>query len=326
MHSLVSKQDSLGQSGSNAAIPLVVILGPTAVGKTKTAIQLAERFEGEIVSADSRLLYRGMDIGTAKPSFEERSRVPHHLIDVADPDQVWSLAMFQRAANQVILETSGQGKLPLLVGGTGQYIRAVVDSWVIPETKPDFRLRKAIENWSQLTGALGLHRRLAVIDPQAASIIEPNNRRRTVRALEVIFSTGERFSTQRRAGVTPYRVLVIGLHRPRQVLYGRVDRRIENMFALGFIDEVKNLLDAGYSPELPAMSAIGYRQVTAYLQGEISLEKALQEIKRGTRVFVRRQANWFKLDDPQIHWYNLENRTAADIGDEIQVWLELQQE
>lgn len=309
-----------------AAIPLVVILGPTAVGKTKTGIQLAERFEGEIVSADSRLLYRGMDIGTAKPAIEERSRVPHHLIDVADPDQVWSLAKFQRAANQAIVEASRRGKLPFLVGGTGQYIRAVIEGWVIPVAEPDIRLRTAIENWAQHTGALGLHRRLAVIDPQAAAIIEPNNRRRTVRALEVIFSTGERFSTQRKTGVTPYRVLVIGLQRPRHVLYGRVDQRIENMFESGFIDEVRKLLEAGYSPELPAMSAIGYRQVSAYLQGEMSLEQALQEIKRGTRVFVRRQANWFKLDDPQIHWFNLESRTTADIGDEIQVWLDRWQE
>ena len=322
MHSPDSiPNNSDGQQGGDV-LPLVVILGPTAVGKTKTAMQLAERFPGEIVSADSRLLYRGMDIGTAKPSPDERARLPHHLIDVADPDQIWSLAMFQSAANKAIFETARRKKLPFLVGGTGQYIKAVTQGWIIPSVAPDKHLRAALENWALETGAQGLHRRLSILDQEAAAQIEPNNLRRTIRALEVIFTSGRRFSAQRRKAGTPYQKLVIGLQRPRTELYERVDLRIERMFAFGFIHEVKKLLDAGYSPELPSMSAIGYRQVISYLQGEISIDEAVEQIKRATRIFVRRQANWFKLDDPAIHWYEVGQYTVDEISKKIQNWLD----
>lgn len=284
--------------------PLVVILGPTAVGKSDCALQVAENFPSEIVSADSRLLYRGMDIGTAKPSQEERRRVQHHLVDVADPDQTWSLAVYQRRANLAISDIANRKKLPLLVGGTGQYIRAVTQGWIIPMAPPHSALRGALESWSLVTGGEGLHKRLRVIDPDAAALIEPQNLRRTIRALEVIFTTGRRFSEQRTRVASPYQQLMIGLYRPRDELYSRIDVRIEGMFASGFVEEVKSLLEAGYSPELPSMSAIGYQQVVNYLQGKISLQEAKIEIKRATRVFVRRQANWFKMDDPNIHWFN----------------------
>jgi tRNA dimethylallyltransferase len=299
-----------------------VILGPTAVGKTEITMQLAERFPCEIVSADSRLLYRGMDIGTAKPSPAERARIPHHLIDVADPDQIWSLAMYQRAANKAISETARRKKLPILVGGTGQYIKAVTQGWIIPGVAPDMHLRAAVENWSLETGAQGLHRRLSTLDREAAAGIEPNNLRRTIRALEVIFSTGTLFSKQRRKSSTPYQKLVLGLQRPRPELYARVDLRIERMFASGFVDEVKGLLDDGYSPELPSMSAIGYRQVISYLQGEISIDEAAEQIKKATRIFVRRQANWFKFDDPSIHWHEVKQHTVDEMGNKIQNWLD----
>jgi tRNA dimethylallyltransferase len=283
--------------------PLVAIVGPTAAGKTEIALQLAERFGGEIVSADSRLFYRGMDIGTAKPTLAERARLPHHLIDVADPDEVWSLAVFQQQAHQAIASIHARRRLPFLVGGTGQYFRLVTQGWSVPPVSPNPRLRQALEAWAEQVGKDGLHARLAVLDPQAAASIDPRNLRRTVRALEVILTTGRRFSQQRQRGASPYRLLVLGLNRPRPELYARIDARVDAMLQAGLVDEVQRLLDRGYSPDLPTLSAIGYREMIAYLQGKLSLEEAAALIKRHTHLFVRRQANWFKPDDPEIRWF-----------------------
>jgi tRNA dimethylallyltransferase len=283
---------------------VIVILGPTAVGKTETAIQLAMRVDGEIISADSRLFYRGMDIGTAKPSPEELRLAPHHLIDVTTPDQPWSLALFQRKARQTIAEIQSRGRLPFLVGGTGQYIRAVTEEWTIPPAGPEPALRAALEAWTQEIGPEGLYRRLAVLDPEAAANIDPRNQRRTVRALEVILLTGRRFSEQRLRRSSPSGVLQLGLFRPRPELYARIDARIDAMLQAGLVAEVQNLLAQGYSPHLPPFSAIGYREVIAYLQGQISLEEAVRQMKHNTRVFVRRQANWFKETDPHIRWFD----------------------
>ena len=294
---------------------LIVILGPTAVGKTETSIQLAERLDGEIISADSRLFYRGMNIGTAKPTPEEQTRVPHHLIDIADPDQTWSLAMFQRATHRIIAEIHERERVPFLVGGTGQYVHAVTEEWEIPEAAPDFRLREALERWAAEVGPDGLHQRLGLLDPVAAQRIDPRNLRRTIRALEVILLTGKPFSTQRSRGLSRYRLLQLGLSRPRPELYARVDARIHAMLDAGFVDEVSNLLDADYSPELSSLSAIGYRQMIDYLQGEIDLDEAVMLMKRSTRQFVRRQANWFKLDDPDIQWF----QAGSDAADEMEI-------
>ncbi len=177
--------------------PLILIVGPTAVGKTEIAIQLAGKMDGEIVSADSRLFYRGMDIGTAKPTREEQARVPHHLIDIADPDETWSLAQFQKAAREAIADIHSRGKLPFLVGGTGQYMRAVTEGWLPPEVKPDERLRSVLEKLKRERGEEWLYEKLRFLDPEAADRIDPRNVRRTIRALEVIFTTGRKFSAQR---------------------------------------------------------------------------------------------------------------------------------
>jgi tRNA dimethylallyltransferase len=301
--------------------PLIVIIGPTAVGKTAVSIQLAERLGGEIVSADSRLFYRGMDIGTAKPTPEERKGIPHHLIDVADPGQIWSLAKFQREAHKVIGEIHQRGNLPFLVGGTGQYVRAVTEEWEIPEVAPHPRLRAALENWAAQIGPEGLYHRLEVLDPEAAQRIDHRNLRRTIRALEVIFFTGQKFSSQKSRGTSRYRLLQLGLTRPRPALYARIDARIQMMLEAGFVDEVRGLLAAGYDPELPSLSAIGYRQIIDYLQGEISRDEATMLIKRITRKFVRRQANWFKLDDPQIHWFPAEPEAADRMEQAVKTFL-----
>lgn len=284
-------------------LPLILLVGPTAVGKTALSIQLAGRLDGEIVSADSRLFYRGMDIGTAKPTPDERARIPHHLVDVADPDETWSLALFQKAAQEVIAGIHARGKLPFLVGGTGQYVRAVTEGWTPPEVAPDERLREILERWKEEKGGSWLHEKLRFLDLQAAAAIDPRNERRTMRALEVILTSGRRFSEQRRQGDSPYRLLTIGLKRPRTELYERIDERIESMFAGGLLDEVQGLLDKGYSPSLPSLSAIGYREAAAVLRGEMSVEEAKIQMRRATRVFVRRQANWFKESDPAIAWF-----------------------
>jgi tRNA dimethylallyltransferase len=303
-------------------IPLIVLVGPTAVGKTGISIQLAERLAGEIVSADSRLFYRGMDIGTAKPTLEERRGVPHHLIDVADPGDSWSLALFQQAAAQAIAAIHARGHLPMLVGGTGQYIHAVAYGWTPPVTSPDAQLRAELEARAAQEGYQALHAELQALDPAAAEKIDPPNVRRTIRALEVIRLTGRKFSEQRGITGSPYRLLTIGLTRPRPELYARVDARIEAMFAAGLLSEVQRLLDSGCSPALPTMSAIGYRECVQVLQGSLTVEQAKVEMRRLTRIFVRRQANWFKLADPSIHWFEAGKQDVAQIEKTIRIFLE----
>ncbi|MFU8827308.1 MAG: tRNA (adenosine(37)-N6)-dimethylallyltransferase MiaA [Brevefilum sp.] len=302
--------------------PLVIIVGPTAVGKTALSIALAGRLGGEIVSADSRLLYRGMDIGTAKPTQAEINHIPHHLIDVAEPDEVWSLGIYQRKAYTIIDQIQQRGNLPLLVGGTGQYVRSIVEGWRIPPQEPDYGLRDAITHWAEIIGPEALHERLERLDPAAAGKIDYRNLRRTVRALEVIFKTGERFSDLRQKQSPRYRPLILGINRPREILYQRVDQRIEQMLAQGLVGEVQGLLEAGYSPNLPTMSAIGYGEIIQYLQGEISLDEAVTLIKRNTRIFVRRQANWFKAEDDRIEWFMItEADDEGDVIDRMEAYL-----
>ena len=303
--------------------PLILIVGPTAVGKTELAIQLAERLNGEIVSADSRLFYRGMDIGTAKPTVREQARVPHHLIDVANPDEILSLAVFQERAREAITGIHTRNKIPFLVGGTGQYVRAVTEGWTPPEVEPDVRLREELERLKDEKGRNWLHDKLRSLDPDATQKIDPRNFRRTIRALEVILTTGKRFSEQRGQIESPYRLITVGLTRPRPEIYERVDQRIDIMFANGFLDEVRSLLAKGYSPSLPTMSAIGYREAIRVIQGESTEEQAKAEMRRITRVFVRRQANWFKGSDPNIKWFRAEQGVVMEIESYIQESLKM---
>ncbi|MBK9207554.1 MAG: tRNA (adenosine(37)-N6)-dimethylallyltransferase MiaA [Anaerolineales bacterium] len=298
-------------------LPLILIIGPTAVGKTELAIQLAERMNGEIISADSRLFYRGMDIGTAKPSKEEMARAPHYLIDIVNPDETLSLAIFQEKAKELIADIHARGKLPFLVGGTGQYVRAVTQGWTPPEVIADERLRVELERMKEERGLEWLHAKLETLDPEAASKIDARNVRRTIRALEVILTTGRKFSDQRGKVESPYRLIAIGLNRPREELYQRVDERIDLMFANGFLDEVKGLLEKGYPSTLPSMSAIGYRECVRVIKGELTLEQAKVEMRRVTRIFVRRQANWFKESDPDINWFRVKKGVDKEIEKNI---------
>lgn len=292
---------------------VIILVGPTGVGKTPLAIDLAQKLNGEIISADSKYLYRGMDIGTAKPPLTERLKVPHHLIDVADPDESWSLARYLEATVRIISMIQARKRLPMITGGTGQYYRALMEGWQIPALAPNEPLRSALLEWGTEIGKETLHARLAILDPQAAMEIDPSNLRRTIRALEVIFLTGERFSALRKKSGPLFNYYVIGLTMPRENLYHRVDDRIEDMVSRGLIEEVQRLLNQGYSSSLSSFSAIGYRESAQYLRGEISLEQAKALMKKNTRQLIRRQANWFKFSDPQIHWYEAEPYPANKI-------------
>jgi tRNA dimethylallyltransferase len=301
--------------------PLVAIIGPTAVGKTEISIRIAERLDGEVISADSRLLYIGMDIGTSKPTSEDRARIPHHLIDVTEPDEPWSLAVYRIAVLDVIDGIHQRGRLPMLVGGTGQYVAALVEGWSPPPKSDDLTLRRELKTFADTHGSQALHKRLADVDPIAATRIDHRNVRRVVRALEIFFITGIPSSEQREVQPLAYRVVRIGLSLPRNKLYARIDNRIDAMLEAGFVDEVRGLLSRGLPSDLPAMSAIGYRQIAAHLRGEIGLEEAVRQIRRATRQFVRRQANWFKKDDPKIHWFEVGDGVEEEIVGVIRAWL-----
>lgn len=296
---------------------LLAIVGPTAVGKSAVAIELAQRLDGEIVSADSRYLYRGMDIGTAKPTLADRARVPHHLIDVTDPDLPWSLAQFCDAADVVIGEINRRGRLPILAGGTGQYIHALLEGWSIPRRAADPQLRAELAAIAERDGADELYRRLQEADPAAAASIDRRNVRRVVRALEITLITGQPFSAQRQKNRPRYHALTVGLMLSRPKLYNRIDARVESMLAHGLVAEVQALATKGYDWSLPALSAIGYKQIGMYLRGECDLPEAGRMIKHETRRFVRRQANWFKPDDPRIQWYDVEQLDVDRLAEDV---------
>lgn len=285
--------------------PLVALLGPTASGKSRLALGLAAAFSGEIVSADSRLVYRGMDIGTAKPTPAERGEVRHHLIDVTTPDLPYDLARWQAQAASVIAEIRGRGHLPLLVGGTAQWTTALLDGWEPPTVPPDPAFRAAMEERARNEGIASLLSELAARDPEAAARTGPNLRR-IIRALEVIRATGQPFSAQRGRSAPPYRDLRIGLDLPRDLLYARIDARVDAMLAAGLVGEVRGLLDAGYDPSLPALSGIGYRQVVEYLNGGTTLKSMCERIKQATHRYARHQMTWLRRDEA-IVWLDARN-------------------
>lgn len=285
--------------------PLLVIVGPTAVGKTALSIRLAQDFAGEIVSADSRQIYRGLDIGADKPTPQQRALAPHHLLDVVGPDEVLNLAQFQELAYQAIDLIQLRRRLPILVGGTGQWIWAVVEGWGVPRVPPDARLRAELEAEAARVGQAALHAQLAAVDPEAAQKIDPRNLRRVIRALEVYQQTGLPISHHQRKQAPPYQILIIGLTRTRPELYRRIDQRIDQMMERGLLAEVEGLVEAGYSWEQPAMSGLGYRQLGQFLRGEVTLAEAVALIKKETRRFVRQQYNWFRLADSRINWFDL---------------------
>ena len=298
---------------------LVGIVGPTATGKTATGIELAKRLDGEIVSADSMAVYKGMDIGTAKPTPEERAAAPFHLLDVVNPDEEFSVAEFRGLAECAIADILGRRKLPILVGGTGLYVKAVMGGLNIPAVAPDRQLRGQLKEEAARFGGEYLLERLRAVDPATASRLHPKDLKRIIRALEVYTVVGMPISHfQERAGTTEvaYDVKLFGLTASRPALYKRINRRVDDMIEAGLVEEVRRLLEKGYGPELPSMKGLGYRQIAGYLVGEYDLLTATELLKRDTRRFAKRQFTWFRAD-PRVHWIDVEGLSAAEVSETI---------
>jgi tRNA dimethylallyltransferase len=300
----------VGQKKSSA---LVAVVGPTAVGKTEVSIALCRRVGGEVISADSRQIYRELDIGTDKPSAEQRSLVAHHLLDVVDPDEEFTLAQYQEMAYEAIDGVLARDRVPFLVGGTGLYVRAVLEGFSIPRVKPDVELRQRLLEEAEADGGASLFARLSKVDPEAAERIDARNVRRVVRALEVFETIQQPISELQKRKPPPYRILKLGVTMDREELYRRIDERVDTMIERGLVSEVEGLLRKGYSEELPAMSGLGYRQVAAYLRGKVDLPDAIRMIKSETHRFVRQQYKWFRVDDETIHWFDVGSETVDRI-------------
>ncbi len=300
--------------------PLVVLVGPTAVGKTELSLRLCEQFGGEVVSADSRQIYRGMDIGTAKATPAEQARVPHHLLDLRQPDQVLTVAEYQQLAYAAIDAIHGRGRVPFLVGGSALYVRAVTAGLRIPEVPPDPELRAQLEGELASDGLAPLAARLQQIDPATAAQIDLRNPRRVLRALEIMLITGRPKVTLEGAEPPPYRMLQVALTRERGALHRRIDARVEQMVAGGLIEETKKLLVAGYAPNLPAMTSLGYREIIAYLEGHMTLAQAGERIQIETHRFVRHQMTWFRKL-PGLQWFDMDETGAAMIEPLTGAWL-----
>ena len=309
-------------TGDNRNKPLLIILGATAIGKTELAIHIARALNGEIIGADSRQIYRQMDIGTAKPTRDQLQQAVHHMVDIVDPDELLTLAEYQERAYAIIDDITARGKLPLLVGGTGQYITAVEEGWSIPRVPPDYDLRDKLEAEAKAIGNEAFHQKLAEVDPEAARNIHPNNVRRVIRALEVYMATCTPISVLQRKQPPPYRIRTMGLTLERQLLYERADTRVDQMMAKGFLDEVQTLLDAGYSRELPSMSALGYRELASHLLDDISLDAAIQQTKHSTHNFIRRQDVWFRGHDNGILWHNINDLDRDQLMTTLTQWIQ----
>ena len=290
---------------------LIAIVGPSASGKTRLAVELAEwRTRFEAINADSRQVYRHMDIGTAKRTAAEQAALPHHLIDVVDPDEPFGLATWLDLANEAMAAVWERGGVPVLVGGTGQYVWALLEGWRIPEVPPNDELRRELEGRPPQELLAELRR----IDPESNEFIQPKNARRVIRALEVFYATGKPFSYWRTKERPAFDWLAVGLEFSREGLYSRIDARVEAMIASGFVGEVRRLREMEYGRELPAMSGIGYGEMCAHLDGELTLQEAVARTKIGTHRLARHQHAWFKASDQRIHWLDSTAKAAEIVA------------
>lgn len=301
---------------------LVAIVGPTAAGKSALALRLAERLGAEIVSADSMQVYRGMDIGTAKPTPPERERVPHHGLDLVDPSEPFSVADYRRIARDAIARVRGRGRLALLVGGTGLYVRAVVDGLGLSAPGPDWALRHRLDELADRHGNEYLHRRLAAVDPVTAARLHPNDRRRVIRALEVYELSGRPLSyfharDEKRREQEGERALLFGITRPRENLYRRIEERVDEQLRQGLLSEVRALLHRGFGDNIVSLQALGYKEFLPYLAGEEPLAEAVHRLKRNTRQLARRQLIWFRADK-RIQWLDLDRMSMDGAMDHIE--------
>jgi tRNA dimethylallyltransferase len=298
-------------------IPLLTIVGPTAVGKSAVALALAREIGAEIVSADSRKIYKYMDIGTAKPTQEKRKEIPYHLLDLIEPQEEFSAGRFGEEAEKVITQVQGRGKVPLLVGGSGLYVVAVTEG-LFSGPSADKGRRERWKEEAKKSGGLCLYEKLREVDPPAASRIHPHDLVRIIRALEVYEETGMPISSLQcrgnRGTSKPYNLIIFGLNRPRENLYQRIEQRAERMFEQGLINEVRNLLSRGYRENLVSMQGLGYREVCAYLRGEYDENEALRLLKRNTRRYAKRQLTWFRKDG-RVRWLDIsENESPEEIA------------
>ena len=292
----------------NKKKPMIILTGPTAVGKTDLSIQLAKAMNGEIISADSMQVYRHMDIGSAKVTPEEMDGVPHHLIDVLEPEEEFNVVVFQKLAKEALTGIYERGHIPIIVGGTGFYIQALLYDIDFTENDGDTAIRRELEKLAQTQGAGCLHQMLQEIDPESAAAIHQNNVKRVIRAIEFYRQTGKKISLhneQEREKQSPYQFLYYVLDTDRKTLYERIDRRVDLMMEHGLVDEVKHLADMGCTRDMVAMQGLGYKEILDYLSGEIPLEEAVYILKRDTRHFAKRQITWFKRER-DVRWLELE--------------------
>lgn len=295
-------------------IPLVVIVGPTAVGKTDTAIIVAQKIGGEIISADSMQIYRHMDIGTAKPNRGEMKGIKHYMIDIVNPEEEFSVADFQRIAKAYIEDINKRGKLPIVVGGTGLYINSLVYNLDFTETISDPELRENLRELARERGNEYLHEMLKRVDPEAAEKLHPNDIKRIIRALEVYHCSGKPMSQYHRTikkEEVPYDLAMVGLRMNRKDLYRRIEQRVDKMIEEGLVEEVRELLDRGCTRDMTSMQGLGYKEIIGYLEGEYSLEEAVSILKRDTRRFAKRQFTWFGRDD-RIFWIDVEKYSSRE--------------
>lgn len=301
------------------ATPPIVLVGPTATGKTAAAIALSERIGGEIINADSMQVYRGMDIGTAKPTPEEQARVPFHLLDVVTPDAPFNVSEWKQRAEHALSDIVARGKNPLVCGGTGMYVRALLDDWTLAETPADPEIRARLENEAKTRGAARLHERLQQVDPTTAARLHPNDAVRIVRALEVYEATGTPMSLSlaKDQAARPSRPAIrLGLTLPRPELYARIEARVDAMLSAGLVDEVRALLAQGYSAELSPLKSLGYKEIINYLHGETDYATAVADIKQNTRRFAKRQQTWFRADT-RIHWLDVTAMNSATVAEQL---------
>lgn len=299
--------------------PPIVIAGATASGKTAAAIALAERLNGEIVNADSQQVYRGMDIGTAKPTPEEQARVPFHLLDIVEPDATFSVAEWKSLAERVIHAIIGRGKRVIICGGTGMYIRALLENWTLAETPQNPEVRDALRAELQESGAPALHERLKAVDPVTAGRLHPNDGVRIVRALEVFEVTQTPISVWQAQDQSARRVRpahFFGLSLPRPELYARIDQRVDTMLEQGLVEEVRALINQGYAPHHNALNSLGYKEMCAHLQGELDLQTATEAIKQNTRRYAKRQLTWFRAES-RIVWVEVSGLETGAVVDAI---------
>jgi len=298
------------------APPLIVIVGPTAVGKSDLAFDLALKINGEIVSADSMQIYKLMDIGTAKPEVSKRNIVRHYMIDIVYPDEEYSVALYKQDAEKAIEKIYSKNKIPIVVGGTGLYINSIINKVNYSESGPDKNFREQLDNLSNEKGIEYLHNMLYKIDPVSAKKISVNDKKRIIRALEVYYRTGKPISYYQQLSNnqpnTKYNTLIFGLTMNRTILYDRIERRVDIMINKGLVEEVRSLLSMGYDERLNSMQAIGYRQILGYLRGKLGLNEAINLIKRDTRRYAKRQLTWFRNND-RVEWFDLDKIDEEDI-------------